>query len=348
MRPSSISQFASQVSAAQTIVLSTHKQCDGDGLGAQIALFHALRKAGKFVRVLNVDETPKKYSFLGADRIVQCFEGRHEPLGPTDLALIFDTNDRRLLEPLWGEIERQCRSIAFVDHHPVLQQGPRPTANSFIDVAAASTGEIAYGLIEALGIDLDAQIARALYASIVFDTHLFRFVRRSPSSHLIAAELLKHERDPEEVHRRLFADYSVERMSFLARALGRIEYARDGQIALLKLRSQDMLDFGLDLDDSRDVVDLVMNIESLQAAALFREDGPDRYKLSLRSKGRWDLLPVAESVGGGGHPFAAGAYLDGSYESLRAKVLGLLEALADADSSAASASGRLGRKSAGK
>jgi phosphoesterase RecJ-like protein len=317
--------------AASTIVLCTHKQCDGDGLGAQLALYYGLKKAGKRVRVLNVDETPRKYAFLGAERIVQCFEGSHVPLEATDVALIFDTNDHRLVEPLYSTLKEKCREIIFIDHHPVLVQGPPPTPSSIIDVAAASTGEIAYSLLCALGIEFDAEIARALYASIVFDTHLFRYIRRSPNSHLIAAELLRFERDPEEVHRRLFSDYTVDRMSFLSRALGRIQYAREGRIAVLKLRARDMLDFGLDLEASRDVIDLIMNIESLQAAVLFREDGSDRYKLSLRSKGAWDLLAIAESVGGGGHPFAAGAYLEGPYEPFRQKIVDQLDALADAD-----------------
>ena len=329
--------------AAKSVVLSTHKQCDGDGLGAELALYHALKKAGKNVRVLNVDDTPKKYAFLGSERIVQCFEGQHEPLAAADLAVIFDTNDSRLLEPLFSELKAKCAEIFFVDHHPVLLKGPQPTAGSFIDVAAASTGEIAYEMIKRLGIELDADIARALYASIAFDTHLFRYVRRSAKSHLIAADLLRFERDPEEVHRKLFADYTVERMSFLARALGQIEYAAGGRVAILRLRENDMLEFGLDVDASRDVVDLLMNIESLQAAALFREEGPNRYKLSLRSKGSWDLLAIAESVGGGGHPFAAGAYLVGSFETIRKTVVDQLEALATEDDRVAFARASGGR-----
>ena len=326
-----IDALAQKIKAARSIVLSTHKQCDGDGLGAEMALYYGLKKADKNVRVLNVDGTPKKYDFLSVEQIVQTFEGPHDPLVSTDLALIFDTNDRRLLEPLYQTIEAQCAEIAFIDHHPVLKHGPTPTSGSLIDVTAASTGEIAYDLLRALGIELDAQIARMLYTSIAFDTHLFRFIRKSPKSHLIAAQLLTFEKDPEEVHRRLFADYTVERMSFLARALSRIEYTREGRIAIVRLQAQDMLDFGLDLDASRDVIDQVMTIETLQAAALFRQEGDGRYKLSLRSKGSWSLLGVAESLGGGGHPFAAGAYLEGNYESLRASVVSQLESLADAD-----------------
>jgi phosphoesterase RecJ-like protein len=88
-----LNQIVEKIRKAESIVLSTHRHCDGDGLGAQIALLHALRKIGKKARVLNVDETPRRYGFLNATRWVQPFEGTHEKLDPTDLGMIFDTND---------------------------------------------------------------------------------------------------------------------------------------------------------------------------------------------------------------------------------------------------------------
>ncbi len=327
-----INQIVDKIRKASRIVLSTHRHCDGDGLGAQIALFHALKKTGKKVRILNVDETPRRYSFLHPETIVGYFEGDHDPLQKSDLALIFDTNDHRLVEPLFGELKKNCQDVLFVDHHPVLNEGPEPTQGSLIDVTAASTGELVYHLIKALGISLDAAIARALYTSIVFDTQLFRFIRSSPASHLIAAELLAFEKKPEEVHRCLFANYSAQKLSFLAKALGQIEYFAKGRLAVLRLHAQDLLKHELELDESRDVIDLIMNIECLEAAALFREDGPDMYKLSLRSKNELGVLAVAESIGGGGHPFSAGAYLTGSYELLKETVVSrLLSGLSQLD-----------------
>ncbi len=319
-----LQQIVDKLKGADSIVLSTHKQCDGDGLGAQIALFHGLVKAGKKVRILNVDETPKKYDYLQPQLYIQAFENQHDRLGCTDLALIFDTNDHRLVEPLFSELQKNCRDIFFIDHHPVLLHGPAPTVGSFIDINAASTGEIVFHILKALGIGLDPEIARALYTSVVFDTQLFRFIRNSPTSHLITAELLKHEKNPDEVHRRLFANYTVQKVAFLAKALSRIEYYAGGQLAVLRLHAKDLLDHNLDLDESRDVIDLIMNIESLHAAVLFREDGPNYYKLSLRSKGLFEVLATAETLGGGGHLYSAGAYLQGNYEALKQKVVSQL------------------------
>ena len=244
-----------------------------------------------------------------------------------DLALIFDTNDERLIEPLFAPLKKASKHVAFIDHHPVLKHGPAPTEGSWIDVTSASTGEMAYRLIKDLGLPINREVARALYTSITFDTQLYRFVRNSPMSHRIAAEMMEHGIDTEEIHRHLFGNQTVQIMAFLARALGQIEYFADGKLAVLRLKDADLFHYNLEPDDSRDVIDMLMNIETLEAAALFREDAANEYKISLRSKGKIEVLSVAEMIGGGGHVHAAGAFVRGPYESLKDKVVKQLSTL---------------------
>jgi bifunctional oligoribonuclease and PAP phosphatase NrnA len=319
-----VDSLVRRINAANSVILSTHKQCDGDGLGALLALYHGLRKSGKKVRIMLVDDVPKKYFFLEPEKYLEIFTSPHTALEETDLTLIFDTNDRRLIEPLYAALQKSCREILFVDHHPVLNQGPEPTAGSFIDTRAASTGEISYFIIKGLGIRMDERMAQALYTSIAFDTQLFKFVKNSVNSHLIAAELLMHLNNAEDIHRHLFSTHTRGKVAFLAKVLGQIEYFENGQIAVLKLHAKDLKDHGLDMDDSRDVIDMLMNVNTLQAAALFREDAPNEYKLSLRSKGGLEVLGIAERFQGGGHMFAAGAPMHGDYNDIKGKVVQLL------------------------
>ncbi len=315
-----ILHLAQLLKRCKNIVLSTHRQADGDGLGAQVALYYALKKSGKSVRILNVDAPPKKYQFLNTQDLVESFEDGATLSSSVDAVLIFDTNDQRLLGPLFAEFEKHSQQIAFIDHHPILNKGPLPTQGSYIDTSAASTGQIAFELITAMEIPLDEKIARAIYSSIVFDTQLFRYIRNSPRSHLIAAELLKYEKNPDEVHRNLFAHHTVEKIRFLSKALGSIEFFADNRIAILKVTLQDLLDNQLEMDDSRDVIDMIMNIASLEVAVLIREDGPNDLKVSIRSKGNYAVLDLAEKFGGGGHRFSSGAFVTGNYEELKQKI----------------------------
>lgn len=320
-----MNNLISKIKKSKKIYLSTHRQSDGDGIGSQIALYYALNKSGIQAEILNVDEPPHKYHFVTKNHI-QVFDPQKTKIQKCDLVLIFDTNDSRLLSPLYQEFSHASQEIIFIDHHPVLEKGPQPTKGSFINTKAASTGEICYELIKKLEIKLDHDIAQALYMSLVFDTQIFRFVRGSANSHLMAADLLQFDVHPEEIHLKLFGNYTLNKMEFLAFALNRTEYLSGGQLALLKLQEQDLKRFNMDAEESRDIIDLLMNIDSLQAAAFIREDGPQQFKLSFRSKGHFEVLKLAESLGGGGHLYSAGAYLKGSYEEIRLQIIKSLEA----------------------
>ncbi|RYZ70241.1 MAG: hypothetical protein EOP05_13585, partial [Proteobacteria bacterium] len=155
---STLDNLVLKLKSAKSVLLSTHRNSDGDGLGAELALFHGLKKLGKQAFILNPDQPAKKYAFLNTN---DCVLGSGSPIPRVDLCLVLDTNDRRLVEPLLNEIEKTGTEVVFVDHHPVLTSGPKPSEGSVIDVSAASTGQMAYQILKKLGVEFDADIARA-------------------------------------------------------------------------------------------------------------------------------------------------------------------------------------------
>lgn len=321
---SSLEHICKLIQNSKDILISTHKQCDGDGLGAQLGLYHALQNANKNVKVINVDEVPLKYSFLDFKGHIQDFTQNRTLPASADLCLIFDTNDERLIEPLFSELKKICKKIAFIDHHPVLKKGPLPSQDSWIDVTCASTGEMAYKIIKSLGLSLNLSSAKALYTSVAFDTQLFKYVRNSAMSHVIAAEALQFDIHPAQIIQGLFGRQTKGKMAFLGLVLQRIEYLENNRLAVLRLNHSEMKNHSLEADDLRDIIDFLMGIEEIEAAAVFREDAHETFKLSLRSKGLIDVLSVAEEVSGGGHVHAAGAYLYGPYEKVKSQVVQLV------------------------
>lgn len=321
----SVQNIITRIESAKKIILGTHKDSDGDGLGSELALYFALKKIGKDVRVVNPDKAPNKYAFLQPDEHIHYFAEQTQIELTADLALIMDTNDQRLVEPLFSEMIKKGVEVIFIDHHPELATGPKPTQGSWIDVAAASTGEMIYDLICALEIEMDPIIARCLYTSITFDTQMYRYVRASSNSHRIAAELLKFPIDAVDIHRFLFGNQSIQKMSFFARIINSVQYMSKGQVALFYISDQDLKDFKLSTEDARDVIDMIMNIDSLEVAAMIRQDNENEFKISLRSKGKVPVIKLAESLGGGGHVFSAGAYVKSDLESLKNKILSYLK-----------------------
>lgn len=304
---------------ASLVTVTTHRDCDGDGVGAMLAFYHALIALGIKTRILSVDQIPSKYSFLpGYDKIELFKPNKSEVDG--DLLIAFDTNDSRRVEPLASWVQKKGQ-LVFIDHHPVLEKGPHPGHSSFINTQAASTGEMTFDLIKSLKVTLNASMAQCLYTSIVFDTQLFRFIRKSPRSHQIAAELMQHDFDPTDVHRRLFSEQTPEKLKFLAQALSKIDYLHNQQVAFLTLSYTDFQKYQVDPEASRDVVDMMMNVKNVEVAILFREDSPDTIKISLRSKGHVEVLSLAEIWNGGGHLYSAGATLkNSSFEILKTQM----------------------------
>lgn len=318
--------IAQHIQNAQHIVLTTHRQCDGDGLGCELALYFALKKIGKTVSIINVDATPKKYRFLNPDKHIQYFDKSPSLPDKIELVLIFDTNDERLVEPLFSHLKKSGALILFVDHHPILTLGPKPDIKSFIKMEAASTGELVFDLIQILKIPLDVDIAKALYTSVTFDTQLYRFIRNSPKSHLVAAELLKFSINAEEVHRHLFSHQTTNKIAFMAKLLSNIEYYAEGSLACVIMSINDIEKYQLEFDEVRDVTDQIMSIESIEVALVIRQDSPTQMKVSLRSKGAIEVLSTAESIGGGGHWYAAGGSFHGDISYLKNLLIKDLEA----------------------
>ena len=58
--------------------------------------------------------------------------------------------------------------------------------------------------------------------------------------------------------------------------------------------------------------------------ALMLYDLKGKVRLSFRSKGKYKVNNVAKKMGGGGHPFAAAALVDGEFSDVKSTVLGLL------------------------
>jgi bifunctional oligoribonuclease and PAP phosphatase NrnA len=295
--------------------ITTHRDCDGDGVGAMLAFYNALLSMGLKARLLSVDKIPLKYSFLPGYEKIELFNPTAPP-SDGDLLIAFDTNDSRRIEPLasWAlqnnalKGEKKAGQVVFIDHHPVLKNGPHPGHSSFINTHAASTGEMTFDLIRTMKIPMNSEIAQCLYTSIVFDTQLFRFIRKSPRSHQIAAELMNYDFDPTDIHRRLFGNQTPEKLKFLAQALSRIEYLNKGKVAYLELMNEDFTTHNVDPEASRDVVDMMMNVKNIEISVVIRQEG-DKTKISLRSKGRFEVLSLAEIWAGGGHLYAAGATL---------------------------------------
>ena len=315
-----IKKLARKIHAAKNIILSTHKMCDGDGLGSMLGAYHALHKIKKPVRAITVDKVSSKYHFLSPEKYTERFDQITNTIEPAEIALIFDTNDYRRIQPLYAELKKKCKEIIYIDHHPLLQISPKPSTNSVVDTSAASTGEICYFLLKEMGINMDQSIATALYVSIIFDTQRFQFIKNSETSHKICADLCQYVKDNENIYNQLFGMNSLEKMNLLSEIIKKTEYFHQSKVAVIEITEEKLKNKNLNIEDACDFLDMALGVESTQLSVLIINLSKNKYKLSFRSK-KWNVLKLAEIFNGGGHTTSSGAILNNYTNSPKEEIL---------------------------
>ena len=105
---------------AENVILSTHMNPDGDGLGSQLAMAHYLESHGKTATILNPSPVPEDLHFMMEYTDFRHYdrENHNNYLARADLAIIFDIGDYGRLGHL-GEDLLECKMKTIsIDHHP--------------------------------------------------------------------------------------------------------------------------------------------------------------------------------------------------------------------------------------
>jgi len=301
----------------QNIVLTTHENSDGDGLGSEVALAGVLKALGKEVAIVNPTEVPPEGN-------ITLFNNKDEEaiqeVVLADVLVLLDANLRERMGSLRAHVEyaRELGSmkIACIDHH--LE--PEDFADVMVcENYASSTGELVYDLIIALeehaGKPLfTPQIASALYTAVMTDTGSFRFPKTTPYVYRLAGDLVEKGADASLIYDLVYNSLTPQALKLLGYALSGITYYDNETISWLFI-SQDMLKAtGSKLFDTDLIVKYLLSVPSVQVAILMVEMQDGRTKASFRSRGPLYVNQLAKKYGGGGHMNAAGCLFPFSSE----------------------------------
>ncbi|UCC63291.1 MAG: bifunctional oligoribonuclease/PAP phosphatase NrnA [Anaerolineae bacterium] len=315
------SKVADLIHQHDNFVLTTHVHPDGDGLGSELALAALLKQLGKDVAVVNADSMPEMLEFLDPHGCVRVFHPDRDQatLAETEVIFILDSSVGWARLGKVGEVAQASPATTVcIDHHP--------DDGDFVDLAcvdsdAGATGELIFELIEHLGGELTHDMAQALYVAIVTDTGSFRFGKTSSRTHRIAARLLEAGVMPHEIYSHLYEQRPLGHLHLQSQLLAQLTLAYGGRLAWSKVTRETLQRYGVARRDITHLVDLGLSVAGVEVSALFSETRNDRVQLNLRSKGRLAVNEVAQRLGGGGHPFAAGAQVDGPLDQAIERVL---------------------------
>jgi len=309
----SLSDIVAALKKAGTVLISVHKNPDGDALGSQIGLMIALEKLGKKVTAHNLDPVPEIYRFLPhADRVKT---GRPVQ-GAYDALVVLDSDP-----PRTGLFDDgyPAKTLINVDHH---RTNARIWPLTWLDPDASATGEMIYTMVTRLGVPLDREIALCLYTAIFTDTGSYRYSNTTAKCMRISADLLDTGADPWLVTENVYESFAYKRIKFLGQVLTDMARSGDGRVAWVVITDELYRASGTSAEDTENFINFVRSVKGVEVAVLFRQTAPAQYKVSFRSKGRADVAVVATMFGGGGHKNAAGCVVEGTAAEIIGTVIG--------------------------
>lgn len=308
------------IDSHERFIISTHESPDGDGLGAEIAFRELLLAMGKDAIIVNSDPIPDKFSFIDEDgEIIVFSENNKNSIDANNRALfVLDTNDVSNIGALYLYLDRKIRAHFIIDHH---EGGKDKYESNFIKVEASSVSEIMYDIIMHFEKSLSPKSARALYAGIVFDTGSFRYPKTSPKTFRIASHLVEIGADPFLIYEKIYENNSMASFELRALMLSTMEVHYGGRLVLLKLTHEMLLKSGAPFEEGEMNINLPLTIKGVVASVLIKQNIGGPVKVSMRSKGNYDVSKIAMANGGGGHRNAAGYKSSLNFEDTCRKVL---------------------------
>ncbi|MBQ3257647.1 MAG: DHH family phosphoesterase [Oscillospiraceae bacterium] len=287
-------------------LLVTHARPDGDTLGSAGALCSALRRAGKQAYLLKNEEATEKYlPFVG---------GYFAPVDDTyETVIAVDTADVTMFPKAFSGKVDLC-----IDHHG---------SNSFyaertlVEPHTAACGEVMLRVIEELCGDVSKEEANLLYIAVSTDTGCFQYMNTTADTLRAAAKLVDYGAENGKLNVLFFRSVAKERIMLESMVYNRMQFHRDGQIAIALITKEMIAQSGAQPKDMDDLANLAGRPEGVIVAVTVKENDDGTSKLSLRSKPRVNVSNICAKFGGGGHAMAAGCKIAADVETAAELVL---------------------------
>lgn len=304
------------IEGADSFIVSTHVNPDGDGIGSAMAIKWALLKLGKRAEII-IDATPPDtfHFFANYSWLTPYAEGM-ERTARAGAAIIVDCPSAERT----GRVARIVSGVRtlIIDHHI---SNERYGDVNYLDDSAASSAEMVYRIIKHLGVPLDSDCAEYIYSGVIVDTGRFRFSNTTPETLRTAAELVAAGAHPAKVSEGIFYSNTLETTRALGAFIGSIRLHHGGMVATAEFNYEYLRRPEYKLVNHEGFVNHALAIRGVEAAMFLREVERSVTRASLRSKSIVDVNALARSFGGGGHARAAGCTIETPLDQARAALL---------------------------
>jgi len=313
---STYAEIAEAIRSHDSFILLSHIRPDGDAIGSQLALGHALEEMGKTVHYVNEDGLPDNLAFLPASEKIQT-----PPAEPLDVQVCIALDCAT--KPRLGDNAINAASKATlwinIDHHI---SNPAYGDLNHIDSTSPATGQIIYQLITSEGMPLPDETRDSIYVAVSTDTGSFQYSNTTAATYEMAADLVRKGLDVGTINAKVYDTNPYRKIELLRSLLNTLQLEEGGKVAHWELPYSVKEEYNLKPEDSEDQIDLIRGIEGVIAAAFFEELEDGKIRVSLRAKDEtFNACETAQIFGGGGHARAAGIRMPGPIADARSKVL---------------------------
>lgn len=323
-----ISRVREAIEIKNDIVIVSHVGPDGDAIGSSLALWHYLHQVGKEAHVIVPNGFPEFLSWMpGANEIVIYEKNKtkaEELFNRSDLIFALDFNTTKRVDKMEKALLSSSAPKILVDHH--LQ--PDSFAQIVISYPEiSSTSELIFRMICRLGQfdKMTIECGQCILTGMMTDTGAFSYNSNQSEIYTIISELIKLRVDKDDIYRKVFNTFSVDRLKLNSFCTYRkLKIIPKYNTAIIALSLSELERFNYKQGDTEGIVNVPLSIKGIVFSVFLRED-TDKIKISFRSTGTFPANKVAADLfNGGGHLNAAGGE---SYISLKDTVKKLEAAL---------------------
>lgn len=320
-RTHSTTEVLERLRRCSRILITGHRNPDGDCLGSAIGFAELAEKLGIEASIVFRDpmpfglgELPGAESVIVSESLPEDFPSAYDMVATMECPGL----DRTGFDNLHSV------PILNIDHHKANE---RFGEVNFLDEESPAAGEMVWRLFEKAPVQPSPQAATALFAALSTDTGDFRYSNATGPAFRTAAEMVEWGADPTTVSELVHERRSLGSVRLLAEALKTLELHCDNSLALIEVGPEAFAKAGATGADTDQIVNLPRSIAGVAIVAFLKQTHPGVVRVSLRSRDTIDVRSVATFFGGGGHTNAAGCAIDGNLAAARSELLPKLKAL---------------------
>lgn len=312
---------------AKKIVITTHKNPDGDAIGSSLGLYHYLKRTKNNVVVIVPDTFPVFLNWMSGSNKIMLYENHKEEsdkfFAEADLIFCLDYNSLERIGDMSEAVANSSAQKIMIDHH----QDTQLFANYyFVDTDCCSTAQLIFEFIEKLNAldSISVSAAECIYCGIMTDTGSFRYPSTTAKTHQIIAHLIELGANNSKIHQEVYDNNTSDKLRLLGYALTKkMNVFSDKGFAYIALSQEELIQHNFKKGYTEGLVNYPLSIKGIKFSVLLTEK-ENYISISFRSKDDVYVNEFAKTnFNGGGHIYAAG----GKSELTLLETIDKLEAL---------------------